>query len=95
MSKQRKRLFSIQSTPTAKLDKPVKDKQNYSIYDLQLFKFYSKEGNFLTLKNWELSKIVYAHSDDLDLLNFADRIVYPVQPNPNTQGLELGKTFFT
>jgi hypothetical protein len=47
LSKQRRRLLA--TTPTAKLDKPVKDK----------------------------------HSDDLDLLNFADKIVCPVQLDPN------------
>jgi len=73
----------LATTPTAKLDKPVKDKHKYFTHDLQPFKFYSKEGKLLILKNWELEKIVYAHSDDLDLLNFADKIVCPVQLDPN------------
>lgn len=81
LSNQRRRLLA--TTPTAKLDKPVKNKYNYSTYDLQPFKFYSKEGKLLTLKNWELEKIVYAHSDDLDLLNFTDKIACPVQFDPN------------
>lgn len=77
MSKQRKKLL-VTTTPTAKLDKPVKDKHNHSTYDLQSFKFYLKERKLLTLKNGELEKIVYTHSDDLDLLNFADKITCPV-----------------
>lgn len=34
------------------------------------------------IKNRELAKIVYAHSDDLNLLNFNDKIICPVQPDP-------------
>ena len=79
--KRRRKLLAI--TPTAKLDKPVKDKHNYSTHDLQPFPFYSKEEKLLTVKNWKLEKIVYAHSDDLDLLNFADKIKCPVQLDPN------------
>ena len=73
---------SAKPTPTAMLDKPVKAQYRFSTNDLQPFKFYSKEGKLLTIKNWELEKIVYAHSDDLDLLNFADKIVCPVQLDP-------------
>lgn len=46
---------------------------------MQSFTYYSKIGRQLTIKNWELEKIVYAHSDDLGLQNFADRIQCPIQ----------------
>ena len=83
LSKNKLRRRLLATTLTGKLDKPVKDKNNFSTYDLQPFTFYSKEGKLLTLKNWELEKIVYAHSDDLGLLNFADKIKCPVQPDPH------------
>ena len=83
LSKHQRRRRLLATTPTAKLDKPVKDKHNYSTNNLQPFTFYSKEGKLLTVRNWELEKIVYAHSDDLDLLNFADKIKCPVQLDPS------------
>ena len=80
--KERRKLFS-QPSPTAKLDKPVKTQNTFSTKDLQPFKYYSKEGIELTIKNRELEKLVYAHSEDLGLLNLADKIMCPVQPDPN------------
>ena len=77
---QRRRLLATQ--PTAELDKSVKSKHNYSNSAITPFSYYSKEGKILTIKNRELEKIVYAHSDDLNLLNFADRVVYPTQTDP-------------
>ncbi len=84
--KRRRKLFTSgprPAPPTAKLDKAVKDKFNFSTYDLQPFKYYSKEGIELTIKNKELEKIVYSHSDDINLPNFADKIMCPVQPDPS------------
>lgn len=46
------------------------------------FKFYSKESIVLIITNQEPNKIVYAHSDDLDLLNFNDKIMCLVQFDP-------------
>ena len=79
----RRKLFASESIPTGKLDKPLMRKHRYSNSDIQPFSFYSKEGKVLTIKNKELEKVVYAHSDDLDLLNFADRIVCPIQTDPS------------
>ncbi len=78
--KKRRRLLALQ--PTAKLDKPVQSQYTYSNSSIRPFSYYSKEEKILTIKNKELEKIVYVHSDDLDLLNFADRIVCPIQPDP-------------
>ena len=80
LSQQRRRLLATQ--PTAALDKSVKDKHTYSNSVIAPFSFYSKEGKILTIKNKELEKIVYAHSDDLNLLNFSDRVVCPRQTDP-------------
>lgn len=80
LSQQRRRLFATE--PTAQLDKSVKSKHTYSNSVITPFSFYSKEGKILTIKNKELEKIVYAHSDDLNLLNFADRVVCPIQTDP-------------
>ena len=80
LSQQRRRLLATQ--PTAELDKSVKSKHTYSNSAITPFSFYSKEGKILTVKNKELEKIVYAHSDDLNLLNFADRVVCPIQTDP-------------
>lgn len=77
----RRRLLATQ--PTAKLDKGVKSQHNYSNSPITPFSYLSKEGKSLTIKNKELEKIVYAHSDDLDRLNFADRIECPLQTDPN------------
>ena len=77
LSQQRRRLLATQ--PTAELDKSVKSKHTYSNSAITPFSFYSKEGIILTIKNKELEKIVYAHSDDLNLLNFADQVVCPIQ----------------
>ena len=68
--------------PTAKLDKSVQSKHTYSNSAIAPFSYHSKEGKILTIKNKELEKIVYAYSDDLNLLNFADRIVCPIQTDP-------------
>ena len=65
LSQQRRRLLATQ--PTAELDKSVKSKHTYSNSAITPFSFYSKEGKILTIKNKELEKIVYAHSDDLNL----------------------------
>ena len=81
LSQQIRRLLAIQ--PTAELDKSVKSKHTYSNSAIKPFRFYSKEGQILTIKNRELEKIVYAHSDDLNLLNFTDRVVCPIQTDPN------------
>ena len=62
----RRKLFASgtgPTPPTAKLDKAVKDKFNFYTYDLQPFKYYSKEGIELTIKNKELEKIVYYKSN--------------------------------
>ena len=59
LSQQRRRLLATQ--PTAELDKSVKSKHTYSNSAITPFSFYSKEGKFLTIKNKELEKIVYAH----------------------------------
>lgn len=80
LSQERRRLFATQ--PTAELDKSVKSKHTYSNSAITSFSYYSKEGKILTIKNKELEKIVYAYSDDLNLLNFADRIVCPIQTDP-------------
>jgi hypothetical protein len=77
LSEQRRRLLATQ--PTAKLDKSVQSKHTYSNSAIAPFSYHSNEGKILTIKNKELEKIVYAHSDDLDLLNFADRVVCPIQ----------------
>lgn len=82
LSKQRRKLLAASPLPTAKLDGPVKSTNNFSTFTISPFTYYSKEGKILTIKNWELEKIVYAHSYDLDLINFADRIVCPIQPDP-------------
>jgi hypothetical protein len=79
-SQQRRRLLATQ--PTAALDKSVKSQHTYSNSAIKPFSFYSKEGKILTIKNQELEKIIYAHSDDLNLLNFADRVVCPIQTDP-------------
>ena len=73
---QRRRLLAIE--PTAQLDKSVKSKYTYSNSAITPFSFYSKEGKILTVKNKELEKIVCAHSDDLNILNFANRVVCPI-----------------
>ena len=64
------------------MDKSVKSKHTYSNSAITPFSFYSKEGKVLTVKNKELEKIVYTHSDDLNLLNFADQVVCPTQTDP-------------
>ena len=69
--------------PTAALDKAVKWEYTYSNSPISPFSYQSREGFVLTIKNKELEKIVYAHSDDINLLNFADRIMCPVQPDPS------------
>lgn len=82
LSEQRRKLLAVQPTPTAKLDKQVQSEHTYSNSAITPFSFYSKEGKILTVNNKELEKIVYAHSDDIDLLNFADRVVCPIQTDP-------------
>ena len=69
-------------SPTAALDKSVKSQYTYSNSLISPFSYYSKEGIVLIIKNKELEKIVYAHSADLNLLNFADRIMCPKQTDP-------------
>ena len=81
LSQQRRRLLA--TPPTAELDKKVKTKYTYSNSSIKPFSYLLKEGKLLTIKNKELEKILYVHSDDLDLLNFADRVVCPVQPDPS------------
>lgn len=75
--------MAMQIQPTAKLDKPVQSQHTYSNSAIEPFSYYSKEGKILTIKNKEVEKIVYAHSDDLNLSNFADRVVCPIQTDPN------------
>lgn len=89
LSQQRRKLFAVKGPPpTAKLDIPVQKKHNYSTYTIQPFEYFSKEGKHLTIKNWELKKIVYVHSDDLDILNFADKIMCPLQTGTGYQRTE-------
>lgn len=69
-------------TPTAKLDKAVKPQYTYSNAPLEPVEYYSREGLKLIIANKELEKVVYAHSDDIGIFNFADRIQCPVQNDP-------------
>lgn len=78
LSKQIRRLLVTQ--PTAELDRSVKSKHNYFNSPITLFNFSSKKVRILTVKNKELEKFVYTHLNDLNLLNFADRFVCPIQP---------------
>ena len=62
----------------ANVDRLVKPKHSYFNLAIIPFSFYLKERKILTIKNKELEKIIYVHFDNLNLLNFSDRVVCPL-----------------
>ena len=70
-------------TPTSKLDKPIRKKFNFSTHDFKPFKYKSRDGNELSLKNKPIEKITYCHYEDLGKLDLnANQVIEcPIQPD--------------